>query len=138
MPGFIIDRFMPGFLLISLCLCAGIYASADTDGFSESQSQLLTSCLNSSQPLSSRYSSQAHALADEMSPLPVAGAWWSRRPPAVPVTIVTQLSFDRLEQLEAQCRSWHGPISAVAYMALDYIPEGRTGAAGAWAASGGL
>ena len=35
------------------------------------------------------------------------------------MTIATQLSFDRLEQLWAQCKSWPGPISAVAYIALD-------------------
>ena len=117
MPGFC--GVTSAFRLISLCCYAGLYASANTAGFSDSLAQL-TTCLNRSQPMPFQYSSKARALADEMSPLPVAGAWWSRSQPAVPVTIVTQLSFDRLEQLEAQCRSWHGPISAVAYMALDY------------------
>lgn len=50
--------------------------------------------------------------------------WWSWRGanasevPSLPLTITTQLSLDRADQLLAQCRAWPGPISAVLYVAL--------------------
>ena len=65
----------------------------------------------------------ARALADEMNAVPVAVVLRSSQPPAVPATLVTQLTLDRIEQLEAQCRSWHGPISAVVYLALLLTPQ---------------
>ena len=77
----------------------------------------LMECLNSNQPREWKTSIK-RALRDKMTAVPVAGAWSTRHPPKVPATLVTQLSLDRLEQLEAQCRSWSGPISSVVYMAL--------------------
>jgi hypothetical protein len=41
-----------------------------------------------------------------------------------PVTLVTQLSVDRLPQLAAQCASWSGRLSAVAYLAVPAAPSG--------------
>ena len=80
-------------------------------------SDILMDCLNRNQPRHWKTSIK-HALRDKMTAVPVAGAWSTRHPPKVPATLVTQLSLDRLEQLEAQCRSWSGPISSVVYMAL--------------------
>lgn len=57
--------------------------------------------------------------------LRLTGAWWSRKPAAAPLTIVTQLSLDRVEQLFAQCKSWPGPISAVMYVAIQRKKEGE-------------
>lgn len=37
---------------------------------------------------------------------------------SIPVTVVTQASVDRLSQLEAQCRSWNGRLSAVIYTSV--------------------
>jgi hypothetical protein len=45
-------------------------------------------------------------------------AWWSRKPPAVKVTIVTGLNPSRVNQLETQCTSYKGPISAAVYVVL--------------------
>ena len=109
-------------LLIPLLLLTGgpvtnAWAAAPQGSKGEGSKQLMR-CINDHQP-EEKLASLSRALKDELSSLPVAGAWWSDRPPAVPMTIVTQLSFDRLDQLEAQCRSWHGPISAVAYLPLD-------------------
>ena len=50
--------------------------------------------------------------------LKLHAAWWSAKPPAVPVTVVTGLNPSRLDQLESQCKSWHGPISAAVYQVL--------------------
>lgn len=45
-------------------------------------------------------------------------AWWSAKQPAVQVTIVTGLNPSRVNQLESQCRSYKGPISAAVYVVL--------------------
>ena len=53
-------------------------------------------------------------------------ALWSAKEPAVQVTIVTGLNPSRLNQLESQCRSYRGPISAAVYVVLhnpDKLPE---------------
>ena len=44
--------------------------------------------------------------------------WHSRAPPAVQVTVVTGLNPSRLDQLEMQCRSFSGPISAAVYLVM--------------------
>jgi hypothetical protein len=48
----------------------------------------------------------------------VAAAWWTRRTSPVPLTIVTHSDTTRLDQLEAQCVSWAGPLDAVLYVSL--------------------
>lgn len=45
-------------------------------------------------------------------------AWWSRKDPVVKVTIVTGLNPSRVNQLESQCNSYKGPISAAVYVVL--------------------
>lgn len=63
-------------------------------------------------------------------------AWWSRRPlPAAqaPLTIATGLNPGRLDQLESQCQSWGGPLSAAVYLVL---PQYEGAAAAAEAAAG--
>lgn len=53
-------------------------------------------------------------------------AWWSSKTPAVKVTIVTGLNPSRVNQLESQCTSYKGPISAAVYVVLhspDKAPE---------------
>jgi hypothetical protein len=50
--------------------------------------------------------------------------FWSKKPPAVGVTIVTGLNPSRLNQLESQCRSFHGPISAAVYVNI-HNPDKR-------------
>lgn len=50
--------------------------------------------------------------------------WWSPAPESPnPVTLVTQLSHDRLPQLEAQCASWGGRLSAVVYLSVPASPK---------------
>lgn len=45
-------------------------------------------------------------------------AWWSQKDPVVKVTIVTGLNPSRVNQLETQCNSYKGPISAAVYVVL--------------------
>lgn len=45
-------------------------------------------------------------------------AWWSSKEAAVKVTIVTGLNPSRVNQLESQCNSYKGPISAAVYVVL--------------------
>lgn len=47
-----------------------------------------------------------------------AGAWWSKKQPPVPLTIVTQLSSNRISQLWAQCQTFPGTISAAIHLGL--------------------
>ena len=65
-------------------------------------------------------------MADNLSAIPVAGAWWSAKPPAVALTLVTQLSANRAAQLLHQCSSWPGPISAAMYIAIP-APHAKVG-----------
>ncbi|GLI66616.1 hypothetical protein VaNZ11_010540 [Volvox africanus] len=44
--------------------------------------------------------------------------WWSNKTAGIPITLVTQLSSERLEQLDAQCRTWRGPLAAVVYLSV--------------------
>ncbi|GLC50652.1 hypothetical protein PLESTB_000403600 [Pleodorina starrii] len=44
--------------------------------------------------------------------------WWSVKAAGIPVTLVTQLTGERLDQLRAQCSTWRGPLAAVVYLPL--------------------
>lgn len=58
------------------------------------------------------------AMADVLPSVKTVGIWWSNKTASIPMTIVTQLSYDRIDQLKAQCDTWGGPISAVVYLGL--------------------
>jgi glycosyltransferase-like protein LARGE len=46
--------------------------------------------------------------------------WWSSKAPAnAMLTVATVTTLDRLYQLEAQCSSWAGPLSAVVYVPIN-------------------
>ncbi|GBF89222.1 hypothetical protein Rsub_02099 [Raphidocelis subcapitata] len=45
-------------------------------------------------------------------------AWWSEKAPRLQLTVVTGLTSSRLDQLEAQCASWKGPLSAAVYIVV--------------------
>jgi glycosyltransferase-like protein LARGE len=66
-------------------------------------------------------------------------AWWSSHPlPAAsaPLTIATGLNPGRLDQLESQCQSWAGPISAAVYLVLPQYDGAEVGGAGGGAGAG--
>ncbi|KAF5826120.1 glycosyl-transferase for dystroglycan-domain-containing protein [Dunaliella salina] len=44
--------------------------------------------------------------------------WFSSEKPRIPVTIITQLSIDRKEVLQRQCKSYMGPVVAAVYAPL--------------------
>jgi len=45
-------------------------------------------------------------------------AWWSSKPRNVDLTVATGLTPTRLGQLEAQCLTWKGPLSAAVYLVM--------------------
>eukprot|EP00798_Chlamydomonas_sp_ICE-L_P018185 gene18185-24623_t len=65
-----------------------------------------------------------HLLKDRPSCLNASHSWWSKLPSSIPVTLVTQLSGDRIPQLQAQCDVWLGPLAATIYLPL-LSPAGR-------------
>jgi hypothetical protein len=85
-------------IILILCLqWHGILGGEDP--YHASAKQLL-SCINRNQP-DVLFNSWRHAMSDRMSSVPVADAWWSMKETRVPITIITQLSLDRLGQLQA-------------------------------------
>ena len=58
------------------------------------------------------------AMGDSPAKLHALSSWWSSKPLLIPLTVVTQLSANRVTQLWAQCRSWPGPLSAAIHIAL--------------------
>ncbi|KAG2443117.1 hypothetical protein HYH02_009530 [Chlamydomonas schloesseri] len=75
----------------------------------------LVGCLNSHQP-SHDGTYWGAAMADEPPYLKVVGMWWSTKAASSPLTITTQLSWNRKWQLKAMCRTYPGPIAAVMHM----------------------
>jgi len=67
-------------------------------------SKLLKQCLNRNQP-AMKVNSWKHAMSDRMSAIQVADVWWSDKAAAVPMTIITHVSIDRIGQLAAQVGS---------------------------------
>lgn len=59
-----------------------------------------------------------HFTGDLPSCLVTVRIWWSSKPTVIPVTLVTQLSVERLDQLKAQCAVWQGPLAAALYVPL--------------------
>lgn len=54
--------------------------------------------------------------------LRVVGSWWSLKPSTWPLTVVTQASLSRLHQIEAQCKSFRGPLSVALYTPIFQSP----------------
>jgi glycosyltransferase-like protein LARGE len=58
-------------------------------------------------------------LEDRPSCIAVKKIWWQDGDEArLDVTLVTQLSVNRLQALEAQCKTWAGPLAAAVYLPL--------------------
>lgn len=56
--------------------------------------------------------------------LKVEAIWASQRKPHFDLTVVTQLSYDRMPALFNQCSTFKGPISATVYLPLVQTTEG--------------
>ena len=63
-------------------------------------------------------------MADGPATFHALGSWWSSKPLRVPLTIVTQLSANRVTQLWAQCKSWPGALSAAVHIAVQQPTAG--------------
>jgi hypothetical protein len=80
------------------------------------QQEMLMECLNE------HHTPQRHgwvsALQDDTTTLKVLGTFWSDYSQDYQVTLVTTSTADRLAQLEAQCRSWPGPLSVALFQGI--------------------
>ncbi|EFJ43106.1 hypothetical protein VOLCADRAFT_96805 [Volvox carteri f. nagariensis] len=98
----------------------GYSSSKDiTSAAANSSSPLLSGAMLLQQCLNKRYENVVAGWEDvgtARATVKVIGTWWSTRKSTVPLTVVTQLSANRLQQLRAMCRAWHGPLSAVVYV----------------------
>ncbi|KAG2487429.1 hypothetical protein HYH03_013996 [Edaphochlamys debaryana] len=75
----------------------------------------LLQCLNDHQPQQTS-TSWEQVIQDQHPYLKAVAAYWSRKTADVPLTLATQLSWNRKWQLKAMCRTWGGPIAAVLHM----------------------
>ena len=50
---------------------------------------------------------------------------WSSKQPKLDITVFTILTVSRLDNLEAQCRSWPGPHSSAVYVPLLQTTGGK-------------
>ncbi|KAG1660376.1 hypothetical protein FOA52_012669 [Chlamydomonas sp. UWO 241] len=58
--------------------------------------------------------------------LHIEAVWQSKRAPRFPLTVVTQLSVDRMPALFNQCHTFTGPIAAIVYLPLVEPVSGDT------------
>ncbi|GLC43643.1 hypothetical protein PLESTF_001615000 [Pleodorina starrii] len=75
-------------------------------------------CFDRYDTLTAERTAWQHFVEDQPTSLVAARVWWSHKPAGLPVTLVTQLSIGRLEQLRAQCATWRGPLAAAIYIPL--------------------
>ena len=106
-----------GLLLALLANCTLVACTGNND----SRASELLSCFDDC--LAAK-TSWMQFLDDRPPCLKAAKVWWPAARPAgtppnlLPVTLVTQLSVDRMEQVKAQCSTWLGPLAAAVYLPL--------------------
>lgn len=106
-------------VLLALCLnlsCTVQHCSCLPAG--SSQASALLSCINDGGSCADSPTTWGHLLGDKPSCFTAQRAWWSAKPAGLQVTLLTQLSLNRLPQLKAQCAVWKGPLAAVVYLPL--------------------
>lgn len=78
----------------------------------------LVDCINRKYTPSAHGTTWDEAMDDILPSFVAAGSWWSNKPLLIPLTVVTQLSANRVTQLWAQCKSWPGPLSAAVHISI--------------------
>ncbi|GFR50315.1 hypothetical protein Agub_g12509 [Astrephomene gubernaculifera] len=104
-----------GFIISAVLLL--LLRFAFSNGIKHDRAAAVMKCFDGVDCLSKR-TAWEHLTEDLPSCLVAARVWWSSRPAAIPVTLVTQLSAERLDQLRAQCATWSGPLAAALYLPL--------------------
>ena len=103
-----------------LCIACVQLAAAVEDH--KGKTEALLSCFHNKSPGSclaqGAQTSWDHLHQDKPSCLNATRVWWSPQPPGLAVTLITQLSADRLQQLRAQCAAWMGPLAAAVYLPI--------------------
>ncbi len=111
-------RARPGQMFrVLLAVAFFLWRVISTSAASSSETSLLKGCFGGSACLRAG-TTWAHFTQDRPSCLAVEEIWWSEHPAVIPVTLVTQLSAERLEQVRAQCSTWAGPLAAALYVPL--------------------
>ncbi|KAI8471024.1 MAG: glycosyl-transferase for dystroglycan-domain-containing protein [Monoraphidium minutum] len=107
--------------LWAACLAAAVRPAASAAA--EPLPQALVSCINDG--AEDQYTTYKDFAYKKPVRLKLRKGWWSAKPAAAPVTVVCGLNPDRLNQLESQCRRWHGPISASVYAVVRAAKAGE-------------
>mmetsp|Transcript_21809 Transcript_21809/g.37226 ORF Transcript_21809/g.37226 Transcript_21809/m.37226 type:complete len:431 (-) Transcript_21809:13-1305(-) len=84
----------------------------------QEQRQALKDCLMEDRPQLRITTWNESLLSDTLPNLVLHELWWSKRPRRFDVTVVTQLSIDRIPALFNQCTTYLGPMSAAVYLPL--------------------
>jgi hypothetical protein len=115
-----------GSALLASLLFAVVAAAWEPGANGEDTANMIMKCFDDQDCLSQR-TYWANYVNDIPSCLVASKVWWSSKPADVPVTLVTQLSAGRIDQLRAQCVSWRGPLAAAIYLPLyNTYPGGLT------------
>ena len=76
-------------------------------------------CINDAEGEAQGTTWDSAMLSDTPAAFHALGVFWSKKPAlGIPLTVVTQLSANRVTQLWAQCRNWPGPLSAAIHLTI--------------------
>lgn len=106
---------MPLALLLVLTL-AHTAAAQPTSSTQDDRAEQLLSCLP--KDCAGRRTVWDHMLQHTPPCIGGQGVWYTKHKPRLPITLVTQLSSNRLQALQAQCQSWAGPLAAAVFVPL--------------------
>ena len=88
-------------------------------GTAPSPDQQLMKCINNAEGEARGTTWDGAMLSDIPAAFHALGVFWSKKPAlGIPLTVVTQLSANRVTQLWAQCRNWPGPLSAAIHLTI--------------------
>ncbi|PNH12726.1 Glycosyltransferase-like protein LARGE [Tetrabaena socialis] len=107
----------PALAAVSVALVLGLLLGLVRSDGGQDKVPAILKCFDGQNCLAKR-TTWEHFTEDLPSCLHPARVWWSARPAGIPVTLVTQLSVERLPQLRAQCALWNGPLAAALYLPL--------------------
>ncbi|KXZ48442.1 hypothetical protein GPECTOR_28g852 [Gonium pectorale] len=102
---------------LGLVLVALLLGTAGTSDGAPEKAAAFMKCFEKQDCLAKR-TAWEHFTEDLPSCLAAARVWWSSKPVGTAVTLVTQLSAERLDQLKAQCATWQGPLAAALYLPI--------------------
>lgn len=101
----------------SSAILSHFFGSGNADN-SQSPDNLMK-CINDARGEAQGTTWDSVMISDTPASLHALGVFWSKKPSSgIPLTVVTQLSANRVSQLWAQCRNWPGPLSAAIHLTV--------------------